>query len=402
MRIIGASFLILCNAEFDILQDGGIVIDNGTIVEVGCFEDLRIRYGHSDFIFYKNHVILPAFINAHIHFEFSKNDMNFEYGNFGKWLDSVIANRGVVLDNNIESMREAIRIQKKSGVGSVCAISSYDLDLDVLLQSQLKVIYCHEVLGISEKKFEEQAIMLSTRLEKTLKLKNPLFFPALAIHSPYSVNPKIAQYTIELALKYNLLVSTHLLESQEEFDWFTQQSGYFKQFYKKYFEIENPKPQFDISDFVSLFNDVHGLFVHCLYADAAMKQKIMKHGYIISCPRSNLLLNGKMGDNFIIATDGKSSNIDVNLLEELRYALFVNLAMHSHRDIETNARRLLKAITCNPAKALRLNNGVLESGKSADIVVFKFKNPTANNFITNFILNTKQASRLLVNGNDVL
>ena len=41
MRIIGASFLILCNAEFDILQDGGIVIDNGTIVEVGCFEDLR-------------------------------------------------------------------------------------------------------------------------------------------------------------------------------------------------------------------------------------------------------------------------------------------------------------------------------------------------------------------------
>lgn len=402
MKIIGASSLFTCNETFEVLENGGIVIENGKIIEVGLYDNLITNYPDCDFVFYKDHVILPALINAHIHFEFSKNDTSFEYGNFGKWLDSVMNNRGEVLKDNMKAMQYAIDTQKKSGVGSVCAISSYDLDLELLLHSKLKVLYCHEVLGVLEENFEEQAISISTRLERTLHLKNPSFLPALAIHAPYSVNSKIAQYVIDLALRYNLMLSTHFLESKEEFEWLMQQNGYFKGFYEKNFNLKDSKPHFSIQEFLALFSGIKTLYTHCLYADEEIKSKILKHGSIVSCPRSNLLLSGKMGDNTIIATDGKSSNADVNLLDEVRTAFFTSLALHAKSDIESLAKKLIQAITCNPAKVLGFNNGSLESQKSADVAIFKLLPSKNNNVLSNFILNARSASRLLVNGCDIL
>ncbi len=402
MKIIGANILITCNEEFEILNNGAVAFDSGIIKEVGDFDELTQKYPNSDFVFYKNHVMLPALINSHIHFEFSKNDTSFRYGNFGIWLDSVMQNRGKVLQDNIDSMKQAILTQKKSGVGSVCAISSYDLDLELLLDSKMKVVYCHEVLGAMEEDFTKQALQISSRLEKTLPLKSTTFIPSLAIHSPYSVNKKIAQYVIELAIKYNLLVSTHFLESNEELLWLTKNEGYFKSFYRENFNVSDAKVHFDIEEFLHLLQDVRSVFVHCLYADEYINTQLLKKDSIISCPRSNILLNGKMGLNNIIATDGKSSNIDVSILEELKYTLFATMALHHYDNIEVIAQNLLKAVTCNPSNALNLNNGVLSSGKSADIALFQINLDSMDNVISNFILNVKSASRVFVEGNDIL
>ncbi len=402
MKLIGASTLITCNEKWEILRDGGIVFDSGVIKDVGNFDELAQKYYNCDFVFYKNHTILPAFINSHIHFEFSKNETSFRYGNFGIWLDSVMENRGEVLKDNYSSIQQAILTQKKSGVGSVCAISSYDLDLDLLLDSKLRVIYFHEVLGAMEEDFTKQALQISNRLEKTLPLKSPTFIPSLALHSPYSVNKQIAQYVVDLAMKYNLLISTHFLESKEELEWLTNKSGYFKSFYSNNFNIHDSKPHFDIDSFLFMLKDLKTLFVHCLYADENVCDIISKQGAIISCPRSNILLNGKMGINNIIATDGKSSNIDVNILEELRYTLLNTILLDSNIDIEKISKKLLYSITSNPANALNLNNGVLSNGKFADIALFEVDLNCMDNVASSFILNAKQASRLLIAGNDIL
>ncbi len=402
MKLIGASIMLPCNEEWEILENGGVVIDSGVIKEVGNFDMLMQKYTHCDFIFYKNHVMLPAFINAHIHFEFSKNDTSFCYGDFGKWLDSVMANRGEVLKDNTQAMQQAIKTQKLSGVGSVCAISSYDMDLSLLLDSKLKVIYCHEVLGAMEKDFTQQALNISKRLEQTLCLKSATFTPALALHAPYSVNPKIAHYIVELAMRYNLLLSTHFLESAQELQWLSTNDGYFKDFYANNFQSLDAKAHFNIDTFLALLGDVHTLFVHCLHADLKLQERLWQHGAIISCPRSNLLLQGKMGANMIIATDGKSSNIDVDILEEVRYTLFAMLGRDGQQDIEQLSQNLLYAITRNSAKALQLNNGSLACGKSADIALFKLQFHRLDNIASNFILHAKQATRVLVNGNDIL
>ncbi|RDU60910.1 aminofutalosine deaminase family hydrolase [Helicobacter sp. MIT 14-3879] len=403
MKLLGASFILTCDSDAKILHDGGILIDEGRIQAVGDFQVLKEKYQHCDSLFYKNHIILPALINAHIHFEFSKNTSSFMYGGFDTWLNTVMQNRDEILKNNIKAMQQAILTQKKSGVGTVCAISSYDLDLELLLHANLRVIFCHEVLGANSKDFENQVLNLSARLEHSLNIKHALFQPALALHAPYSVHPKLAHYVIDLAAKYNLLVSTHFLESKQEYEWLESRSGYFKEFYSKYFQIQDLE-SFNKEEFLALFVDVRALFIHCLYADSKFKQEILRYGSIVSCPRSNLLLNGKAGDNTIIATDGKSSNNDVNLLEEMRYTFFSTIAKYGleSNDIESLAKEILYAVTCHSAQALGLNNGVLQEGKDADIAIFKLDCENNKQLVTNFILHAKEADSLLINGVDIL
>ncbi|MWV61356.1 metal-dependent hydrolase [Helicobacter saguini] len=422
MKLIGASIILPCDIEsrdskdFQVIKNGGIVFDNDRIIEIDDFQKLEQKYKKiTESRFYKNHILLPALINSHIHFEFSKNDSSFVYGDFGSWLNSVMDNRGAVLRGANAAIKRAIKEQLNSGVGSVCAISSYDLDLQFLLDSKLKVIFCHEVIGALEANFNAQKASLDSRLKQTLSLKNKNFQPAIAIHSPYSVNFKLANYAVNLAKKHNLLLSAHFLESKCEFEWLTRQSGYFREFFTRYFGLQNTKPGFSIESFLTLFNGCKAIFTHCLYADNSVRKGIYKQGNaIISCPRSNLLLNAKMGENTIIATDGKSSNNDVNLLNEARSALFCSIQNFDILDfknsknhnldsnfIESICQNLILAMTSRPAKALNLNNGMLKVGKSPDLAIFKIE--SKNDFVaTNFILNAKKVTRLIINGQDCL
>lgn len=418
MKLIGASIVLPCNEdskEFEVIRNGGVVFENGVILEIGEFQKLELKYKKViESRFYKNHILLPALINSHIHFEFSNNENSFVYGDFGTWLSSVMDNRGAILKGNKSAIKQAIKEQVNSGVGSVCAISSYDLDLDLLLDSKLRVIFCHEVIGALDSNFKAQKENLDSRIQKSLSKKNKNFQPAIAIHSPYSVNFKLANYAINLAKKHNFLISAHFLESKQEYEWLTRQSGYFREFFARYFGQQNFKSQFSIDSFLALFNDTRAIFTHCLYATNAIKRALYAQGnHIISCPRSNLLLNAKMGENHIIATDGKSSNNDVNLLNEARAALFCAIQNIDTLDsknsknanfIESICRNLILAMSANPAKALNLNNGVLKKEKMADLALFRFKDLESNieNIATNFILNAKKVTRLIINGEDIL
>ena len=405
MRLLGASLVLTCGGEADgVLRDGGILIDDGRIKSVGDFRALKEQYGHCDSVFYKDHIILPAFINSHIHFEFSRASTKLNYGSFALWLDSVMKHRDSIFQDSDNDIKQEVLLQKKCGVGTVCAISSYDNDLDLLLKSNLRVIFCHEVLGANSDDFENQVLSISSRLERSLGLRSSLFQPGLAIHSPYSVHPRLASYVIDLATKYNLLVSTHFLESKEECEWLESKSGYFASFYEKTIQLSTP-PHFSKADFLSLFEGVRAIFAHCLYADSDFKHEILKRGHIVSAPRSNLLLNGKMGDNEIISTDSRGSNSNTNILDELRCALFSTIAHAGHSnscDLESISRSMLQAITSRPAKALGLNNGMLEEGRDADIAVFGFDCDDVSQIATNFILRASEATALFVNGVDIL
>ena len=92
----------------------------------------------------------------------------------------------------------------------------------------------------------------------------------------------------------------------------------------------------------------------------------------------------------------------MDILEEIRYALFATLARDGQQDIELLSQQLLYAITLNSAKALQLNNGSLTSGKCADIALFKLQFNRLDNIASSFILYAKKASRVLVGGNDIL
>ena len=325
ITVLGASFLFVCDESFCVLRNGAVAYDDGIIVEVGEYSVLVAKYDVPDMTkfaldpcfvldsggacFYQDSILLPAFVNAHIHFEFSANTTSFDYGSFEAWLSSVMTRRDSVLAQN--AIESAIAEQLDSGVGSVGAISSYGGDMRTLAKSPLKVVYFNEVIGANPDTMKATLLAFKERFLRSKELASERFFPAIALHSPYSVHYALAQAVLEFAQSFayqkgvngtNLcentcFVSTHFLESDAERAWLETKSGWFYEFYKHTLGIVNPKPFYDIAGFMKLFKNVRGVFVHCTHLNKTESTYLLdsKHS-IVTCPRSNRLLGGTMLD----------------------------------------------------------------------------------------------------------
>ena len=215
----------------------------------------------------------------------------------------------------------------------------------------------------------------------------------------------LANKVLDLAKKDSCLVSTHFLESKSEREWLTSNCGWFEEFYKKNFHVTSPKPFYSIETFLKLFEGLKALFVHCMFAKDKELQEIAKNNhYVISCVRSNRLLSGSYLDlntlrslciNPMFATDGNSSNNNLNMLDELRAALFA----YPQIDIEVLTKILILGTTFYPARALGLNNGTLAVDKLADIAIFECPKITQSyQAPLQFLLHAKHVKKLYING----
>lgn len=436
-KIIGASRVFVCDEGFAILKNGGVVyeacassqrcagdsVDCGgygdcadlressgaKILAVGQYEELLRAYPSAQREFWHDGVLLPSLVNAHIHFEFSNNATSFVYGDFGRWLDSVIAKRDDVLSDMDKSVREALALQLRNGVGLVGAISSYGYDLEALSGSGLRVVYFCEAMGSNPSAIDTLFSNFKARLEQGRAHKSATFIPAVALHSPYSLHPIYAKYVLQEAKRLKTPISAHFLESTHEREWLGSGSGYFYDFFSQTFKVPNPKPFYGIEGFLEQFIGLENvLLTHCLFASESEYEAIAKNAHtIVTCPRSNRLLNNtylphlQMGGaknlmlNIALGTDGKSSNADVSLLEEMRAMLFA----YPHTDLSTLAQQILQSATHNGARALGVKSGILQKDYNADMAVFKIPKITQSaQEALQFILHAKKATRLIING----
>jgi len=413
MQIIGADFVVLCDAEFRVFKRGGICFDSKEILAIDSYEGLCAQYKGVPSQYFESCAITPALANLHLHLEFSQNAGLLHFGNFGKWLDSVLENREVLMQENLEgislktAMQQGIQECLQSGVGFVGAVSSYGYDLKILADSPLRVLYFNEVIGSKAGVLDFLFQNFLARLEDSKSFQSESFIPAVAIHSPYSVHSKLLEKVLEVARKENLPLSVHFLESLAEKEWLESSKGYFKSFFKRFFG-EEITSFYSAQSFLEFFkNTKNTYFVHCLEADSLALETIAKmQGKIITCPKSNRLLNSKLlnpraleryGIPLCLGTDGKSSNDSLSLLDELRIALFA----YCNEPLESFARELLLSVTRNAFLNTTFKLGSLQVGNLADFAVFKI--PKTREFLAqNLILYAKWANALYINGVEVL
>jgi cytosine/adenosine deaminase-related metal-dependent hydrolase len=267
-----------------------------------------------------------------------------------------------------------------------------------------KVVYFNEILGTSPERFETSWHDFSARLSRAERFASDKFRPALSIHSPYSIHPTLMMQALELAKKDDLLVSAHFLESRAERNWLTRSTGEFKVFFKQNFGFD--KSLQTQMEFLAKFEDIDAMFVHCVYANDEELEKIKAlKAHITHCPVSNRLLGGKyfdveraknLGIDYSIGTDGLSSNFSLNPMREIRHALFG----YSDLNLQLLGYDLLKAITINAAKALKLNSGAIKTGLDSDIITFCLPGKVDNedDLSVQIILHTDVVDRIYING----
>lgn len=405
MFIIEARYIFLCDECFNILENKAFVFDE-YIMELGDFDFLCKKYPQATLIKTPpNSLILPAFINPHMHLEFSANSYSLHYGDFLKWLKSLMLSRTTLSQKAKNTLiKSTLNTMLKSGTGTIGEISSFGADLTACVQSPIRVVFFNELLGVNATGNEAKKAEFLSRFKKSKKFKNKLFIPALSLHSTYSTNENLALFLLDLAKKEDLLVSAHFLESKHEAKWLKNGTGQFKA-WLTFFE-KNPKPKYNVQSFIKLFKNQRTLFTHCVwFKDFELLDKNVH--FITHCAFSNRLLSQKSfalkkalkaGMSVHLGTDGLSSNISLSMLDEMR----ANLLIHKNfKDLSSFAKTLILMATRNGAKALNLELGEIKAGKIADFSVFKVDECDLTQLPLQFILNAKKASKLFIQGKEV-
>lgn len=398
-----ADYIVTMNEKNEILLNAEVIFDK-KILKVGYnLDDSPAVY------LGKNSVLMPALINNHTHLEFSANTTTLNYGDFIKWLNSVIENREeLFLECSGKCFKNAIDEMKKSGVCAFGEISSSGNDLKYLTKQPLKIVYFNEIIGSNPAVVDMLYQDFLARIEESKQYENEKFKIAISIHSPYSVHPILMDKVIDLAKKENYIMQTHFMESKAERKWLDEGKGEFKLFFEQNFKLA--KPLIKPIEFIKKFKSVKTTFVHCVHANEKELEEISKiNGFIAHCPVSNRLLNTGLLNlenvknkyiDYTLATDGKSSNYSLNLFKEIRAALLMQTELHP----KYLAKDLLKSVTINAAKSLGLNNGSIEIGKDADLIGFKLPDKVKDieNLPLQIILHTNTVDYLYINGEEII
>jgi len=374
VTLITADFVLTCNEDFEIIEEGAVLFDQN-ILEVGKSEDLKAKHPTATVIETpKNSVILPGLINSHVHLEFSANQSMLRYGDFIPWLRSVIKHREELSAlATTELITCKLQEMLKSGTTTLGAISSFGADLEACSQTPQRVVYFNEVLGSVPSAVDAMYGDFRGRLESSKEFTCNRFIPAVSVHSPYSTHPILAKKALQIAREEKCVVSTHFMESPAERTWVDEGSGDFETFFSAF----NPhaKPMCSAMEYLDLFDQNRTLFTHGVQATNQELQAIAKQKATLThCPVSNRLLGvGKLdieavqkhNINLTLGTDGLSSNISLSLWDEMRSALM----MHPELELSSLAKTLLQSVTCNASKALQLPCGVLEKERYSDLIV---------------------------------
>lgn len=404
MTLITADFVLTCNEDFEIIEEGAVLFD-ATILEVGKSSELKAKHPSATVIETpKNSVILPGLINSHVHLEFSANQSMLRYGDFIAWLRSVIKHREELSAlATTELISAKLQEMLKSGTTTLGAISSFGADLEACTQTPQRVVYFNEVLGSVPSAVDAMYGDFRGRLEASKEFTCKDFIPAVSVHSPYSTHPILAKKALGIAREEGCVVSTHFMESPAERAWIDEGSGDFQAFFSAF----NPhaKPMSTSMEFLELFSQNPTLFTHAVQATHEELHVISKQKATLThCPVSNRLLGvGKLdleavseqGINLTLGTDGLSSNISLSLWDEMRSALM----LHPTSKLITLAKTLLQSVTCNASKALQLPCGVLEKERYADIIVATLPQACeVDDVPLQLILHTKQTHLTFIDG----
>lgn len=366
--------------------NSGLLIENSRIIRIGKKEDFgNLDNTNIEIINHGEALICPGFINLHTHLLYSNMDqINGQNGLF-PWLEDLVDKTSNWSDEDYKkSINFGISECLQTGTTFVVENTPSALSAQELLKSPLKALIGLEVFGSDEEKADE---IFNSNLNLILPLTSHL-----SPHAPYDVSLPLWKKLVDWAKKNDAFLFTHLEESPDEKLWWQKKSGTGINFWKKINKLE-PKlkywKKYDSGiDFLKKNKLLNKNIIATHLCQATNEDlQILKNSEVklVHCPRSNFYLNNgaanlkiwnEFGFLWGIGTDSIASNKNLDLLEEVRFAINQQSTIYRYK---ISAREAFYAITLNGAKILSKEDeiGVLKRGAFADFLVYDIKDKSA-------------------------
>jgi 5-methylthioadenosine/S-adenosylhomocysteine deaminase len=367
------------------VRNGAVAVDDERIVAVGPLDDVRAACPSADLVDFDQAVLMPGFVNAHSHLEYTSFRGMFDDEQFGDWIISLIdVKASLTPDEYLASARLGALEALASGVTTIADTTYTGETLTASAQAGLRGVAYLEVFGIDDKRLDQTMTDLGERLVRAQQLAGPRVEIGIAPHAPYTVSSRLFQTLAGFARERHMKVASHVAESKEEVTYIRSGSGKFAHDYREKMGWERMLIQpYGVSPikYLQQFGvfDQNFLAVHCVHASHDdIRILKTKRAAVAHCPKSNAKTGCgiaplpdllRQGVRVGFGTDSPAASNIMDMFDEMRTALFLHRGVE--RDVRVlNAAQCIRIATLGGAEALGLDDrvGSLEIGKQADLI----------------------------------
>ena len=202
------------------IENGAVVIAGNKIIEVGRFNDLKTRHD-GDLIDLGEQILLPGLINAHCHLDYTMlRGQISRQRTFTDWIRAINALKATLKDEDyLSGIIQGFAEAESFGTTTLVNLEAFPGLLPRLQTPQLRTWWCAEMIDVRESVSPEEI------WNKRETRGGNLGGIGLAPHSLYTASQKLFSDSADLARSRDLLLTTHLAESQEEMEMFRDASG---------------------------------------------------------------------------------------------------------------------------------------------------------------------------------
>ncbi|MCA9039439.1 MAG: amidohydrolase family protein [Planctomycetaceae bacterium] len=367
----------------EVLENHVLEIDEGLVTDIH-------QKPYSETIRLDDCCVIPSFVNAHAHLEFSDLAHPFPVEqSFTGWIRELLQyrdkRRNALSDLVMGGLFE-LRHTGSAAVGDILTGNLTPADYRDHSDFPVSSVVFREIIGLLPESHDEQMHLAVQHLEQfhPHQDEDPFAEQAtctsggLSPHAPYTVHMQLFEHLANLAADRKAPIAVHLAETEAELQLLSRQKGEFRNLlderglWRSGLFSKNGSPL----DYLQLLRNVpQALIIHGNYLNQNELNYIANHPNmtLVYCPRTHAWFGHtdhpweqllQLGGRVAIGTDGRSSNPDLSMWNELRFL--------KERAPKADDQLLLQLGTTAGARALNLPEfGSLKPGSSASLNIIR-------------------------------
>lgn len=367
------------------LDNGAVLISGNRIAAVGRPDELE-RPADTPVTDLGDAVLLPGLINAHCHLDYTDMaGMAPATRHFTDWIKSVTALKAAWSYTEFaQSWVKGAAMLVRNGVTTVADVEAVpELLPDVWQATPLRVFSFLEMTGVKSRRDPRAILADAVRLIDSLPQSRG--GAGLSPHAPYSTTPELQRLSAETARRRGWRVTTHVAESEEEFQMFREAAGMMHAWLarngRNMDDCGQGSPVQHLRRLGALGDHALAIHVNCL-ADGDAAALGATGTSVVHCPRSHRFFGHRpfpleelraAGVNLCLGTDSLAS-APCRPGSGPELDMFAELRAFAANHPQLTPQSVLRMATVNAARALGLAGqaGELAVNTLADLIAIPF------------------------------
>lgn len=366
------------------IENGAVRIAGRRIVAVGRWSDLAKHeaQGVTDL---GESVLLPGLINAHCHLDYTDLVGHIPPpARFTDWIKAMVALKAAWSYSDFaQSWLRGANMLLRSGVTTVADVEAVpELIPDMWWATPLKVISFREIIGLKTAPSASEIVKMAVQQWSVLPEGSGRV--GLSPHAPYTTSTELLQLAARAARKHHWPLTTHVAESEPEFEMFKYGQGQLYQWLKSQRDmsdcgLRSPVQHLERAGYL----DENLLAVHVNYLEHGDALLLGQRGVsVVHCPRSHAYFRhapfpreslAAAGVNICLGTDSLVSVLPTRRVTA-KLDLFAEMQSLHVAVPHLSPLAILKMATIHGAKALGRGGeiGELTPHALADLINVSF------------------------------